>query len=563
MFVITADQVRSRTSPDIAGRTQQRLDAEHRAHLLAPVGRAARRRAPAAPRRRRADARHRARPHPRAALERRPRRRRRAHPAAPRDRRGDRPGVLRRTRRRERREAPPQRFALAVEARRRRPSRARRRRRIARRPAARAPRAPDRTRAGSSTTSCATGLPQNAAAERLGIAAAASLGAREGVRACAPSSTPLPALVGCSKTSAARPTTQKEPRDRAPRHRAQLVCTRARARRRRRAHGARVDASAARVHLVRGAARSASRSSPRHPPPTACPPGARPARRRPRARGGGLRRRPRGDHGAAARDGRRCRARPPRRHPRSPTAARPGEHRTVAPGARREVLRGGLTIGVLERLAAAGSIIAGFPRARDRRRGQGRRPIHRARGGRGARAVHHRHVREPHLGCAAAWPCTSRSAERVSLVSAGRRSRGVPRGPEAPCATRRDASRASERAGGTATPPRRPGSRSATGTRAPAVTAHARARADRERHRAAGTASANGGASRSAPLAASGMPRASESRAGPRARSRSDAVGRRRRARSSPSTTVAAAQQHRRRRCPACPRPTLRQTCMP
>ena len=33
----------------------------------------------------------------------------------------------------------------------------------------------------------------------------------------------------------------------------------------------------------------------------------------------------------------------------------------VVAGARREVLRGGLTIGVLERIATAGTIIAGFP----------------------------------------------------------------------------------------------------------------------------------------------------------------------------------------------------------
>lgn len=35
--------------------------------------------------------------------------------------------------------------------------------------------------------------------------------------------------------------------------------------------------------------------------------------------------------------------------------------RAGAPSARREVLRGGLTIGVLERIAATGSMIAGFP----------------------------------------------------------------------------------------------------------------------------------------------------------------------------------------------------------
>ena len=39
----------------------------------------------------------------------------------------------------------------------------------------------------------------------------------------------------------------------------------------------------------------------------------------------------------------------------------PGDTQAVSPGARREVLRGGLTIGVLERVATAGSIIAGFP----------------------------------------------------------------------------------------------------------------------------------------------------------------------------------------------------------
>ena len=46
-----------------------------------------------------------------------------------------------------------------------------------------------------------------------------------------------------------------------------------------------------------------------------------------------------------------------------PDRPRLGENRTVAPGARREVLRGGLTIGVLERVASAGAIIAGFPEA--------------------------------------------------------------------------------------------------------------------------------------------------------------------------------------------------------
>lgn len=42
----------------------------------------------------------------------------------------------------------------------------------------------------------------------------------------------------------------------------------------------------------------------------------------------------------------------------------PAEQRQgVTTGARREVLRGGLTIGILERIASAGAIIAGFPEA--------------------------------------------------------------------------------------------------------------------------------------------------------------------------------------------------------
>jgi hypothetical protein len=44
-----------------------------------------------------------------------------------------------------------------------------------------------------------------------------------------------------------------------------------------------------------------------------------------------------------------------------PTAAE--EQQGVQAGPRREVLRGGLTIGVLERIASAGAIIAGFPEA--------------------------------------------------------------------------------------------------------------------------------------------------------------------------------------------------------
>jgi hypothetical protein len=44
-----------------------------------------------------------------------------------------------------------------------------------------------------------------------------------------------------------------------------------------------------------------------------------------------------------------------------PSAAE--QRQGVVTGARREVLRGGLTIGVLERVASAGAIIAGFPEA--------------------------------------------------------------------------------------------------------------------------------------------------------------------------------------------------------
>ena len=39
------------------------------------------------------------------------------------------------------------------------------------------------------------------------------------------------------------------------------------------------------------------------------------------------------------------------------------QRKGIVAGARREVLRGGLTIGVLERIASAGAIIAGFPEA--------------------------------------------------------------------------------------------------------------------------------------------------------------------------------------------------------
>src|SRR5215207_2781388 len=40
MFVITADQVGSRIGPDIVGTTRQRLDTVYGEHLLAPIGRA-------------------------------------------------------------------------------------------------------------------------------------------------------------------------------------------------------------------------------------------------------------------------------------------------------------------------------------------------------------------------------------------------------------------------------------------------------------------------------------------------------------------------------------------
>ncbi len=117
----------------------------------------------------------------------------------------------------------------------------------------------------------------------------------------------------------------------------------------------------------------------------------------------------------------------------------------VVTGARREVLRGGLTIGVLERVATAGTIIAGIPRGPRHRRGrQGRRAVHRARGPRGARAVHHRHVREPDLGVRGC----ARRAPRRALTPVVRR-------------------RPSARGAGTARRPDPPGSRTATGTPLP------------------------------------------------------------------------------------------------
>ena len=79
MFVITADQVGSRTEPDSSGGPAARRPVA--AGARAP-GRRGRRRAPARSPPTPGHARHRARPHARRALERRSRRRRRAHPAA-------------------------------------------------------------------------------------------------------------------------------------------------------------------------------------------------------------------------------------------------------------------------------------------------------------------------------------------------------------------------------------------------------------------------------------------------------------------------------------------------
>lgn len=68
-------------------------------------------------------------------------------------------------------------------------------------------------------------------------------------------------------------------------------------------------------------------------------------------------------------------------------------------GRREEVMRGGLVIGLLERLAIGASLMSSFPGAFAvviAVKGVGR--FHRARGIRSARAVHHRNPREPDLG---------------------------------------------------------------------------------------------------------------------------------------------------------------------
>ena len=202
--------------------------------------------------------------------------------------------------------------------------------------------------------------------------------------------------------------------------------------------GARVPQAARGLHLVRG-------GHPRHRPDggrhdlRACRVRPRAARDGPRLRRGGVRREPSRREGARPRHGRR-RTRPAWRHRRDRAAvgrrAPAGRgHRGAARGAARRPH---------DRRARARRHgrhdHRGIPRGPRHRRGrEGRRAVHRARGPRGARAVHHRHVREPDLGV-----------------------RGCARSCTSPCA-----SRPTWRGAGTARHPDPPGSRTATGTPLP------------------------------------------------------------------------------------------------
>ena len=168
MFVITADQVDSRSEPDIVGDTLEPAQRALRRPPRPPRRPQRRRRDPGAHRRRR----DRARPHPRA----HPRRgawsvglgsRRRAHSPARRDPRGERRRVHRRPRQPSTRaKRCPTRFAVdARSSTPRRPPTTRRRSSTSCSPSARAAPPP----AGSSTTSSTTGLTQAEAGARLGI----------------------------------------------------------------------------------------------------------------------------------------------------------------------------------------------------------------------------------------------------------------------------------------------------------------------------------------------------------------------------------------------------------
>ena len=242
----------------------------------------------------------------------------------------------------------------------------------------------------------------------------------------------------------------------------------------------------------------------------------------------------------------------------SPNGRRPrSERQGVVAGARREVLRGGLTIGVLERVATAGAIIAGFPEgsrsswpSRASAGSPSSRPPRRASGSSSARSRASSGRARPRSSC------TSPCADRASAPARAR-----PSDVAQPCAQS-----ATWRGAGTARRPGSPGIQNRHGNAAPppAPLTPVRGPVANAHRRASGTSSANGGASRSAPLAASGTPSATASRAGP---AREVAIGCRRpgdaRASSSPST-------HRRRRAaappttsPGRPATTLRHVCMP
>ena len=220
------------------------------------------------------------------------------------------------------------------------------------------------------------------------------------------------------------------------------------------------------------------------------------------------------------------------------------EQQGFRPTTRREVLRGGLTIGVLERIASAGAIVAGFPEGtRDRRRRQGRRPVHRARGARGARTVHHRHVREPDLGLRGA-----RLVRRISLMPLSARRRSVVRARVA--AVRRDAgSPGIQKRHGNAAPPPAP----LTPVRGPVANGSGPlGHLERER--------------RGEQVGAARCERHAERDREPRRPAREVAIGcagpplpRELDARRRPCRRAAAPPAE----CPACPATMFRQTCMP
>ena len=129
----------------------------------------------------------------------------------------------------------------------------------------------------------------------------------------------------------------------------------------------------------------------------------------------------------------------------------------VVTGARREVLRGGLTIGVLERVATAGTIIAGFP--------EGLAIVVAVKGVGRFTELEAPEARERFIiGTFASliWACAAALVVHLAV-----RWRATERRAARESATDAPGSRATWRGAGTARPPGRPGSRTATGTPLP------------------------------------------------------------------------------------------------